>query len=242
MEKAEPEKAVQVFELAEKANPNHPDLYYHRGQIRFLINDLEGSVQDYKKAIALDPVPIYPHIQLAVSLYKLNQIEKSKHYFEQTLKKFPESAEVYNYYGEVLLDQKFFDKAKEVLNKSIEMDPKSPLPYINKAILFLQESEDPAQAEAECRKAVDADPLSDIALSQLAQLLSHQNKTEEAIEYYNKAIDVARTKTEILNIVSCREAAQAQLFVIQVISLFKNVEDKPKAKDILTAAIPWSHD
>jgi import receptor subunit TOM70 len=97
------------------------------------------------------------------------------------------------------------------------LDPKCPLPYINKAILYLQESEDAAQAEQECRKAVEADPLSEIALSQLAQLLSHQNKAEEAIEFYDRAIKVSRTKTEILNIVSCREAARAQLFVAKVI-------------------------
>jgi tetratricopeptide (TPR) repeat protein len=57
-----------------------------------------------------------------------------------------------------------------------------------KAILYLQNKEDPVSAEAECRKAVEADPLSDLALSQLAQLLSHQNKTEEAIEFYNRAV------------------------------------------------------
>lgn len=31
MEKAEVEKAVRIFEEAEKENPDHPDLYYHRG-------------------------------------------------------------------------------------------------------------------------------------------------------------------------------------------------------------------
>lgn len=54
------------------------------------------------------------------------------------MKKFNDSHEVYNYYGEILLDQGKFDKAMEYLNKAIEIDPKSSLPYINKGGVFFE--------------------------------------------------------------------------------------------------------
>jgi import receptor subunit TOM70 len=229
MEKGEVEKAVQIFEKAEQVNPEDADLYYHRGQIRFLINDLPGSIQDYKKSIAIDPSCVYAFIQLGVAQYKQGEIQKSQRTFDQALKKFSDMHEVYNYHGEILLDQGKFDQgifsgvliflALSSLNKAIEMEPKSPLAYINKAILLLSSKQDTEGAERECRKAVEVDPLSDIALSQLAQLLCHQNKIEEAIPFYDQAIKVTRTKNEIINVVSCREAAMAQLYVIKVIQI-----------------------
>lgn len=93
------------------------------------------------------------------------------------------------------------------------MDNVSPLPYINKAILYLQWKQDATNAEAECRKALMIDPLCDIAYTQLAQLLCHQNKIDEALTVYDQAIAVTRTEAEVMNVISCREAAQAQKYV-----------------------------
>lgn len=110
MEKTEVEKSVGVFEEAVNLDPNHPDVYYHRGQVRFLVGDFSGAASDYKKAISLDPENLYSYIQLGVAQYKLGEIERTKKTFEKALKKFPNSHEVHNYYGEILLDQQKFDQ------------------------------------------------------------------------------------------------------------------------------------
>jgi import receptor subunit TOM70 len=94
------------------------------------------------------------------------------------------------------------------------MDATSPLPYINKAILKLQWKQESEEAEANCRKAIEVDPLCDIAYTQLAQLLCLQNKLAEAILIYDKAIAIARTEAEIMNVISCQEAASAQLYCV----------------------------
>lgn len=126
---------------------------------------------------------------------------------------FPNSAEVYNYYAEILMDQQKVDEALEYFDKSIKMDPKSPLSYINKSILLAQFKNDIAGAISLCRLAVLKDPLCDISYSQLGQLLCHSNQLDEAISVYESAIEVARTEAEVANIVSCLEAAKAQRYV-----------------------------
>lgn len=65
-----------------------------------------------------------------------------------------------------------------------------------------------------CKKAIEIDPLCDIGYTQLAQLLCVQNSIDEAIEIYEKAIAIARTEPEIMNVVSCQEAAMAQKYVV----------------------------
>jgi import receptor subunit TOM70 len=110
MEKTEVEKSVGIFEEAVTLDPNHPDVYYHRGQVRFLVGDFSGAASDYKKALSLDPENLYSYIQLGVAQYKLGELERTKKTFEKALKKFPKSHEVHNYYGEILLDQQKFDQ------------------------------------------------------------------------------------------------------------------------------------
>ena len=78
----------------------------------------------------------------------------------------------------------------------------------------MQWKNDSEQANIYCRKAIQVDPLCDIAYTQLAQLLCLQNKLDEAIEVYEKAIGIARTEAEIVNVIQCQEAARAQKYVV----------------------------
>jgi len=75
--------------------------------------------------------------------------------FKKALKDFPESGDVNNYYGELLLDQQQFDQAFERFDKAIKLRPSNPLPYINKALLVFQWKQDPAGAEKLCLQSLD---------------------------------------------------------------------------------------
>nr|KAJ3420836.1 TOM (translocase of outer membrane) complex component [Polyrhizophydium stewartii] len=218
MERGEIEKTVELFEKAESLDPTNVDLFYHRGQVRFLTNDFQAAIDDYTQSIKNEKpgdASVYVHIQTAVAKYKLNDLNGAEKKFKETKRLFPNSAEVYNYHGEILMDKQAFTEALKSFDKSIEMDDSSPLPYINKSILYLQWKQDLPSAEAECRKALMVDPLCDIAYTQLAQLLCHQNRIEEALKVYDDAIQVTRTEAEVMNVISCREAARAQWHVLK---------------------------
>ncbi|KAJ3411310.1 TOM (translocase of outer membrane) complex component [Chytridiales sp. JEL 0842] len=225
MEKGDIESTLREYLEAEEADANDADLYYHRGQVRFLTGDLDAAIADYKKSLALDNNFVYAHIQLGVALYRSEEKTEASNIFKNAAKIFKDSAEVYNYHGEILLDQENYAEAETSFDKAISMNPNSPLPYINKSILYIQWKRDAPAAEQICRKATEVDPLCDIAFIQLAQLLIHQNKLEEALEVYDKAIKITRTEPELVNAVSCREAAAAQLYVSL---LFPDVYEKLK--------------
>jgi mitochondrial import receptor subunit TOM70 len=157
---------------------------------------------------------VFVHIQLGVSKYKLGKIPIAQRKFEDAKLKFARSSEVYNYYGEILMDMQKFDEAEQEFDKAIEINPKNPLAYINKSILLAQKGRIP-DAETTCRLAIEADPACDIGYTQLAQLMCHQNKIDEAIEIYERAVGVCRTATEVANVVSCLEAARAQGYVLK---------------------------
>lgn len=213
MERGELEKTIDELDHAEIINSNDPDLYYHRGQVRFLTNQLEGAVEDYKKSLSLDDKFVYAHIQLGVTLYKMGDIGEATKIFTKASRKFPKSFEVLNYRGEIFLDQGDFAEALASFDKASDLQPKSPLPYINKAMLYLQAQQRPVEAEELIRKAIKVDPLCDIAYTQLAQILLQQQRTDEALAVYEQAIDVTRSEPELINAIACREAAIAQIYV-----------------------------
>ncbi|KAF8980839.1 TOM (translocase of outer membrane) complex component [Entomortierella lignicola] len=211
MEQGDAMKTFNEFETAISIDAEDPNIYYHRGQVFFITAEYESAAKDYIKSIELEPKFVFSHIQYGVSEYKLGHISEGMNIFKKALKEFPESGEVNNYYGELLLDQQQFDQAYERFDKAIKLNPSNPLAYINKALLIFQWRQDPATAERLCLQSLDADPECDVAIATLGQLFLQQGKIERAIEYFDKSIDMARTEAELTSALGFREAANSQL-------------------------------
>jgi import receptor subunit TOM70 len=166
------ENIVAAFKEIDDAiaiNAADPDIYYHRGQskssrtltrytnlslslslVYYITNNLEAAAKDYRESIRLDDSFVYAHVQLGVVQYKLGSLATSRATFEKILSRFPDSADVHNYYGELLADKKKLDDALDLFTKASKLDPKAPLPYINKAALSSKD-----EAIRLCKKAVE---------------------------------------------------------------------------------------
>ncbi|KAH8694165.1 putative mitochondrial outer membrane translocase receptor [Talaromyces proteolyticus] len=211
--------AVDDFELAIAHNKDDPDIYYHRAQLHFILGEFAEAAKDYQKSIDLDPAFIYSHIQLGVTQYKLGSVASAMATFKRSVKKFENVPDVYNYYGELLLDQQDFQGAIDKFDKAIEMESKTKptainvLPLINKALGTFQWKQDFKEAESLCQKALIIDPECDIAVGTMAQLLLQQGKVAEALKYFTRAAELARTEGEVVNAISYAEATRTQLEV-----------------------------
>lgn len=156
----DPEKAEKDFELALQQNADDPDIYYHRAQLHFIKGEFAEAAKDYQKSIDLDPKFIFSHIQLGVTQYKMGSIASSMATFRRCMKNFDKVPDVYNYYGELLLDQGKYQEAIEKFESAIEMEKQEKptsmnvLPLINKALAIFQEKSDFAEAEKLCQKAL----------------------------------------------------------------------------------------
>jgi mitochondrial import receptor subunit TOM70 len=80
--------------------------------------------------------------------------------FRRIIKKFEHVPDVYNYYGELLLDQKQFQKAVEQFDTAIDLEKQqhptgvNVLPLVNKALSIYQWKKDTGEAQELCRKAL----------------------------------------------------------------------------------------
>ncbi|KAF2007630.1 mitochondrial precursor proteins import receptor [Amniculicola lignicola CBS 123094] len=219
LELANPEAAEADFEHALEQNKDDPDIYYHRAQLHFIKAEFAEAAKDYQKSIDLDKEFIFSHIQLGVTQYKMGSIASSMATFRRCMKNFDKVPDVYNYYGELLLDQQKYQEAIEKFDTAVEMEKTSKplgmnvLPLINKALALFQWKNDFAEAEKLCQKALIIDPECDIAVATMAQLLLQQGKVTEALKYFERAAELSRTEGEIINALSYAEATRTQLEV-----------------------------
>ena len=219
LELANPDAAEADFAAALEQNQNDPDIYYHRAQLHFIKSEFGEAAKDYQKSIDLDKDFIFSHIQLGVTQYKMGSIASSMATFRRCMKNFSQVPDVYNYYGELLLDQQKYQEAIEKFDTAVEMEKTAKplgmnvLPLINKALALFQWKNDFTEAEKLCEKALIIDPECDIAVATMAQLLLQQGKVTEALKYFERAAELSRTEGEIVNALSYAEATRTQLEV-----------------------------
>ncbi|RYO94047.1 hypothetical protein DL766_004102 [Monosporascus sp. MC13-8B] len=213
------DKAADDLEKAIQQNDQDPDIYYHRAQLHFIHGEFQDAAKDYQKSIDLDNKFIFSHIQLGVTQYKMGSIASSMATFRRTIKNFEKVPDVYNYYGELLLDQGKFDEAIQKFDTAMEMEKQTKpmamnvLPLINKALALFQQRNEFSEAEKLCDAALIIDPECDIAVATMAQLLLQQGKVTDALKYFERAAELARTPGEIVNALSYAEATRTQLQV-----------------------------
>ncbi|CAE6440676.1 unnamed protein product, partial [Rhizoctonia solani] len=213
MELTEAEAAFSAFETAIEKDPNCADIYYHRGQVFFILSEFERAIEDYRHSAELDKQFIFSHIQLGVAQYKMGDVDASMSTFRTCLINFPNRGEPYNYYGELLLDQQRYPEAIEKFDRAIEIEAmlRNPLPFVNKALAVYQWQHDLVSAQQLCREAFAIDDECDAAVATLAQISLQQGQIDDAVEMFNKHASIARTETELIQALSYKNASQAQL-------------------------------
>ncbi|WRT70870.1 uncharacterized protein IL334_007869 [Kwoniella shivajii] len=219
MELGDSASAFGDFEAAIRHNVDDPDIYYHRGQVYFIMQEFDKAIADYNKSTALDGSFIFTHIQAAVAQYKQGNIGASMAAFRRILKEFPDKGEPSNYYGELLLDQQKFQESLERFDRSIELDkdrkPRNVLPFVNKALALFQWKQDIVGADGLCQQALEIDPECDVAVATLAQLSLQQGKIDEAIKWFEKSAQLARTEGELVNAITYEHASKAQVHFLK---------------------------
>ncbi|KAH8105230.1 hypothetical protein BXZ70DRAFT_1004749 [Cristinia sonorae] len=218
MEQGDTEKAFECFEEAIRQNADDPDIYYHRGQVLFIMNQFDQAAENYTKSTALDDAFVFSHIQLAVAQYKSGHVANSMATFRRTLKQFPQRSEPFNYYGELLLDSQRYADALEKFDRAIEIEkakvpppPINVLPLVNKGLALYQRDNKPEHAQQYCEEALELDPECEAAVATLAQLHLQQQQLVKATEMFGRQADLARSEPELLNALTYQFATAAQI-------------------------------
>jgi len=204
-------KAYADFETAVAASPTHPDIFCHRGQLHLLQNEFSQAVSDLRDAVRLDSSSVLAHVHLGMALHRNQQQNEALQAFEKAAALFPKSPDVFNYYGELLLELQKTDEAVEKIGKAIKLGGgKFALAHVNQAVIQMTTG-DMQGAMAELQSAVTVDPLCETAHVHMAHLHIQDKALQAAVDSYDKAIELLRVPQELTECFAMREAVAAQL-------------------------------
>ncbi|XP_028401862.1 mitochondrial import receptor subunit TOM70-like [Dendronephthya gigantea] len=220
------QEAYKDFNEAIKLDPENGDIFHHRGQINALTDKLPEAKEDFERCVEINPSFVSAKVQLAFCIYKTAMTQQStlllqgaKRMFNDIIASHPTHADAYSLFAQLNQEMQDFDAADKNFDTAISIEPNNPVHYVYKALLVCQWKRDIQKAMDLLKKAVTLDPKCDFAFETLATLQVQSGEFKEAIENFDKALELVRSESEMAHTFSIRQAALAQEYVTKVIGL-----------------------
>ncbi|KAJ1979539.1 TOM (translocase of outer membrane) complex component [Dimargaris cristalligena] len=208
------ETIAAIEKASEVTTVDQTEVHYQKGQVFFINNEFSHAMDEFEKAIDSDPTFVFPYIQLAVCQYKNGEVAKSQSTFRQTIERFPEHTDVFNYYAEVLADQQKFDQALAMFDKAIELDPTNAMAVVNKALMTFQWKQDATTAMSLVQDALRRDPQCEVAVATASQICLQLGHFRDALNYLDQAVEMGKSEEEIISAITIRESTKTQVRVL----------------------------
>ncbi|XP_077985537.1 mitochondrial import receptor subunit TOM70-like [Glandiceps talaboti] len=209
--------ALSDFATGVRVDPENADIYHHRGQLNVLLDRVEEALRDFEKCVSLNPHFALAQAQHCYAMYRAAfaqrspmQLQAAMNAFEKVAKEFPDCAEACALYAQALNDQQQYDRADELFLKAIKLEPGNPTTYVHRGLLMLQWKQDVDTSVSLMKKALEIDDKCDFAYETLGTIEVQRGNLDQAIQLFEKAIDLARTEMEMAHLYSLLDAAIAQ--------------------------------
>ncbi len=134
------EEAVKLLRTSVKDYPDNKDAYFGLGQILFMKEDYNGSIEYLNKAIELNWKFVFAHILLGKNYKELGNLPKARESFINYQKLRPDDVFPHIYVGDLFKDNGQFAEAANAYNEAIKIDENSYFPYIKLAEISLKVS------------------------------------------------------------------------------------------------------
>lgn len=175
MQLEKPEECIKDFFKAAELGPDISDVFHHRGQVNLLMDKIDDATKDFNRAVDLNPNFPIAFVQKCYSDYRqalagrdVEKVMQCMGNFAKATEQFPNCAECFILYAQVLADQQQYDKANEYYDKALAIDGLNATVYVHKGLLHLQWSGDSEKAVKMMNTAIEKDPLCEFAYETLA--------------------------------------------------------------------------
>jgi tetratricopeptide (TPR) repeat protein len=108
------EDALREYEVARKLDPYNPEIYNDEGLIYSRLGDLNAAVDQYNKAISIDPKQEFAYLNLANA-------------------RFQQGSNV----EDIAAKKQFFTEARDALQKLLDLNPRSSIAWLNLGVMAM---------------------------------------------------------------------------------------------------------
>ena len=169
------EEALGMLNICDR---DWPMLYYYRAECLYKLGKEAEAKEMTAKADAADSYCCFP-----------NRLEDIRA-LELAMKLQPELPKAYYYIGNLWYDKRQYDKAKEVWEKSAELDDKFPIVFRNLSLVYYNKCQEPQKAKEVLEHAFELDTTDSRVFLELDQLYKKLDySVEKRLEFYEKYPD-----------------------------------------------------
>lgn len=181
--------ALSLISELELVNPNNPELYFLRGELKYFKLEHEEALNDFRKSIEYCGDDITSQLENIVSLlidYKDYKVAIP--FLEQLCELHPNDSKVFDKIALCYLSTGRLEESTEYYQKSIDIDPLNERTwgYLGEAYNMRNLNDEALEA---FDYAISIDPEFVEAISGKVDVLLKMEKSEEAIEVYSELID-----------------------------------------------------
>jgi tetratricopeptide (TPR) repeat protein len=193
-------RASEVFRRMVRLAGESGSLHVLFGRAYRDANDMPKAIQEFQKAVALDPKTPHAHYFLALAKMAVNEWKATPEIKQEMAKElvhFPHDYLANYMLGFIASGERQYDVADKYLNKAIEANPNWPEPYLYLGLNYYAQ-EDNKNAETMFRKAIELTGTDESrsnfqirrAYVDLGRILATSGRTEESAKYVAKARDL----------------------------------------------------
>jgi tetratricopeptide (TPR) repeat protein len=161
--------------------------YLRRGVLLDGAGQIEQSIAEHERALAVNPRLVQAHINL-ISLYsRAGRSDKAEQHYRAAVAINPNLADSHYNFGVLLVGQERYAEAAEAFLRAARLNPFHAEAHQNYAALIEGEGKLDEAAE-HYRKAIENKPGYRLAHFHLGRILVHQGKLAEAVEQFHQTL------------------------------------------------------
>lgn len=176
-------ESLKYVEKGMKINKSYI-LYYISAFSKSKLGNNNDAINDYLKALELNPRDIESYINLGSLYNEINEYEKSVNISQKGLTFDNTQYRLYNNLGDSLQKLKIFDQAITAYKKSIDLNSSSSTTYFNLGACY-KETDDKESALKAFQQAVNTDKKYQDAYYELGEMYFSLEKYKEAKTVFN---------------------------------------------------------
>jgi len=211
-QKASSSKQSDPTAVAQSSAKRRAEAYYHFSLARNYeeSGNFLNAVDEYKKAIQLDPQSSSLYIELANAYLRNRQLNNAIREAENAVRVNPESLEAHRLLGSIYYNlvrnedagraptsSEYLKKAIQEYEKICSLDTSDINSLVVLSLLYRYDGQGEKAVET-AKRLLDKAPSSEAGLANLAQIYSEQGNTQEAINVFKKALEVNPNSPRIL--------------------------------------------
>lgn len=182
----DPLKARALLDRAQKTEPTDASVYVYWGAVEKSLDNTGGAIENYKKAMALDPDLFDAPYNLGVAYEAAGKTDAALETYLKALEIMPDHLGTLVNLGSVCAELELYDQAIRYLQQALELKPDHADACINLGNIY-QALGEHEKAEACFRRGLDSNPNLANVWSSLGSVVRSMGRLEEARDLCSKA-------------------------------------------------------